>query len=117
MYPILFQSGRFHIYAYGFFIVAGFAAAAVLAVLKVRKSNIKISFENAAELFFYTVLSAFLGSRILYVLINFDVFYPSSFADIQSMGRRIGLLWGAFPCGCGCLLVYEAAWIAPLEIG
>jgi len=74
MYPILFQSGRFHIYAYGFFIVVGFAAAAVLAALKVRKSNIKISFENATELFFYTVLSAFLGSRILFVLINFDFF-------------------------------------------
>ena len=74
MYPILFQSGRFHIYAYGFFIVVGFAAAAVLAVLKVRNSNIKISFENATELFFYTVLSAFLGSRILFVLINFDFF-------------------------------------------
>jgi len=74
MYPILFQSGRFHIYAYGFFIVVGFAAAAVLAALKVRKSNIKISFENSTELFFYTVLSAFLGSRILFVLINFDFF-------------------------------------------
>ena len=74
MYPILFQFGRFHIYAYGFFIVVGFATATVLAVLKIRKSNIKISSENATELFFYTVLSAFLGSRILYVLINFDVF-------------------------------------------
>jgi phosphatidylglycerol:prolipoprotein diacylglycerol transferase len=74
MYPILFQFGRFHIYAYGFFIVVGFAAATFLAVLRVRKSNIKISFENAADLFFYTILSAFLGSRILYVLINFDVF-------------------------------------------
>jgi len=74
MYPILFQSGRFHIYAYGFFIVVGFVAATVFAVLKIRKSNIKISFENLTDLFFYTVLSAFLGSRILYVLINFDVF-------------------------------------------
>ncbi len=74
MYPILFQFGRFHIYAYGFFIVVGFAAATFLAVLKVRKSNMTISSEHAADLFFYTVLSAFLGSRILYVLINFAVF-------------------------------------------
>jgi phosphatidylglycerol:prolipoprotein diacylglycerol transferase len=51
-----------------------FAAATFLAVLKVRKSNIEISFENAADLLFYTVLSAFLGSRILYVLINFHAF-------------------------------------------
>jgi len=74
MYPILFQFGPFHVYAYGFFIVVGFVAATFLAILKVRKSNIDISLENAADLFFYTVLSAFLGSRILYVLINFHAF-------------------------------------------
>jgi phosphatidylglycerol:prolipoprotein diacylglycerol transferase len=74
MSPILFQFGRFPIYAYGFFIVAGFAAATVLGVLKIRKSDIKISFENGVDLFFYTILSAFLGSRILYVLLHFDVF-------------------------------------------
>ncbi len=74
MYPILFQFGRFRIYAYGFFIVLGLAAATFLAVLKVRKSDIRLSFENAAELLFYTVLSAFLGSRILYVLLHLDVF-------------------------------------------
>ena len=74
MHPILFQFGSFHVYAYGFFIVVGFAAATFLAVLKVRKSNIKISLEDGIDLFFYTVLSGFLGSRILYVLINFDVF-------------------------------------------
>jgi len=37
-------------------------------------SNIRISFEEIVELFFYTVFSAFLGSRILFVLINFDVY-------------------------------------------
>jgi phosphatidylglycerol:prolipoprotein diacylglycerol transferase len=74
MSPILFRIGRFPIYAYGFFIVVGFVVATVLAALKIRKSNIKISFENGIDLFFYTVLSAFLGSRILYVLINFDFF-------------------------------------------
>jgi phosphatidylglycerol:prolipoprotein diacylglycerol transferase len=74
MSPILFHFGRFPIYAYGFFIVVGVVAATVLAALKIRKSNIKISFEIGIDLFFYTVLSAFLGSRILYVLINFDFF-------------------------------------------
>ncbi len=74
MSPILFHFGRFPIYAYGFFIVVGVAAATVLAALRIRKSNIRISFENGVDLFFYTLLSAFLGSRILYVLINFDFF-------------------------------------------
>ena len=74
MYPILLQFGRFRIYSYGFFIVVGFVAATVLAVLRVRRSDIQISSENAADLFFYTVLSGFLGSRILYVLLHVDVF-------------------------------------------
>ena len=74
MCPILFQIGPFRIYSYGFFIVVGFVAATILAVLRARKSNIPISFENAADLFFYTVLSGFLGSRILYVLLHLDVF-------------------------------------------
>jgi phosphatidylglycerol:prolipoprotein diacylglycerol transferase len=74
MHPILFQLGNFHVYAYGFFVGMGFVVTASLAVLKIRKSNIKLSLENAADLFFYTILSAFVGSRILFILINFDVY-------------------------------------------
>jgi len=74
MHPILFQFGSFHIYAYGFFIGLGLATAAFLAVLKVRKSNSGVSFENIVDLFFYTVLSGLIGSRLLFVLVNFDVY-------------------------------------------
>ncbi len=70
MYPILFQFGSFKIYAYGFFIAAGFIVGLVLATLRARREG--IPFGNVVDLFFYTLLSAFLGSRILFVLINFD---------------------------------------------
>ncbi len=72
MYPILFQFGRFSIYAYGFFIAVGFVITLILASLKIRKSKAGISFGNLVDLFFYTVLSAIIGSRILFVLIHFD---------------------------------------------
>ena len=72
MYPILFQFGRFTIYAYGFFIAVGFVITLILASLKIRKSKTGISFGNLVDLFFYTVLSAIIGSRALFVLINFD---------------------------------------------
>jgi phosphatidylglycerol:prolipoprotein diacylglycerol transferase len=52
----------------------GFSTAVFLAALKIRKSKLRISFEHVADLFFYTVLSAVLGSRILFVLIEFDVY-------------------------------------------
>jgi phosphatidylglycerol:prolipoprotein diacylglycerol transferase len=74
MHPILFQLGSFRVYSYGFFVGMGFVAAGLLAVLKIQNSDIKLSLENWADLFFYTVLSAFLGSRILFILINFDVY-------------------------------------------
>jgi len=74
MYPILLQIGRFTIYAYGFFVILGFAIAAFLAVLKIQKSTIRISFETVADLFFYTIFSALIGSRLLFVLINFDIY-------------------------------------------
>lgn len=72
MYPILFRLGSVNIYAYGFFIVLGFVTGAVIAVLKVRKAGLGLSFEAAADLFFYTVLSAIIGSRLLFVLLNVD---------------------------------------------
>jgi phosphatidylglycerol:prolipoprotein diacylglycerol transferase len=74
MCPILFQFGSFTIYAYGFFIAVGFVATLTLASLKIRKSKIGISFGNLVDLFFYTILSAIIGSRILFVWINFDVY-------------------------------------------
>ncbi len=117
MHPILFQFGTFRIYAYGFFIVLGFVTAVVLAALKIRKSNIGVSFENIVDLFFYTVLSAFIGSRLLFVLINFDLYRQDPVRDIQNMGRRAGLLWRACLGRYGCLLLYEMAPVAHLEIG
>ncbi len=74
MYPILFRLGGLTIYAYGFFLILGIVVAGTLAVLKVRKEGLHLPFERVADLFFYSVLSALVGSRILFVLINFDLY-------------------------------------------
>jgi phosphatidylglycerol:prolipoprotein diacylglycerol transferase len=97
MSPILFHLGRFPIYAYGFFIAVGFVAATVLAALRIRKSNIKISFENGIDLFFYKVLSAFLGSRILYVLLNFDFFRQHPLQMFKIWGGGLVFYGGLIP--------------------
>ena len=73
MLPILFQVGGLTIYAYGFFLTLGMGVAGILAILKVRGKGLPIPFERIAGLFFYGVLSAIVGSRILFVLINFDL--------------------------------------------
>ncbi len=74
MYPILFRLGSLNIYSYGFFVILGFSFGAILAIHKARRSDIRISFDKIVDLFFYSVLSAIIGSRILFVLINFDFY-------------------------------------------
>jgi phosphatidylglycerol:prolipoprotein diacylglycerol transferase len=72
MYPILFRLGGLTIYAYGFFVALGFVAGVVLANLKARKEG--IPFDRVVDLFFYSVLSAILGSRILFVLLHLSAY-------------------------------------------
>ncbi len=74
MYPILFQLDGLTIYAYGFFLILGIVLAGILAILRVRKEGLQIPFERIADLFFYSILSAIVGARILFVLINFDLY-------------------------------------------
>ena len=74
MFPILFQFGSFHVYAFGFFVALGLILTVALAVLKIRRSNIEISLEQAADLLFYIILAAFLGARILFVLTDLAAF-------------------------------------------
>jgi phosphatidylglycerol:prolipoprotein diacylglycerol transferase len=72
MYPVLFHVGGVKVYAYGFFLALGFITGVVLAVVRARKEG--ISFDHIVNLFFYTLVSAIFGARLLFVLINFDAF-------------------------------------------
>jgi phosphatidylglycerol:prolipoprotein diacylglycerol transferase len=74
MYPILFRLDGLTIYAYGFFLILGIVVSGILVILRLREEGLGIPLERVADLFFYTVLSALVGSRILFVLINFDVY-------------------------------------------
>ncbi len=74
MYPILFRPDGFTIYSYGFFLILGIVVSGILAIQRVRKEGLPVPFERVADLFFYSVLSAVIGSRILFVLINVDLY-------------------------------------------
>jgi prolipoprotein diacylglyceryltransferase len=65
MFPILFRLGSVSVYAYGFFLALGFVVGLTLAVLKTQIEG--VPFEHVANLFSYTVLSAILGSRLLFI--------------------------------------------------
>ncbi len=70
MHPILFRLGSLNIYAYGFFIAVGFVLGFFFAVRRGRQEG--VPFERMVDLLFCTVLSAIIGSRLLFVLVNFD---------------------------------------------
>jgi phosphatidylglycerol:prolipoprotein diacylglycerol transferase len=70
MYPILFRLGSLNIYAYGFFVAIGFLLGFFIAVRRGREEG--IPFERIVDLLFYIVLSAIIGSRLLFVLTEFD---------------------------------------------
>jgi phosphatidylglycerol:prolipoprotein diacylglycerol transferase len=67
-----FPIGHLNIYAYGFFLALGFIVGLTLAVLKTQKEG--VPFEHVASLFFHTVFSAIVGSRLLFILVNFDLY-------------------------------------------
>jgi phosphatidylglycerol:prolipoprotein diacylglycerol transferase len=105
MYPILFRLGGLEIYAYGFFILLGFATGVFLAVHRARKTNVSISFERVADLFFYSVLSAILGSRILFVLINFNVYRKDPLQTFKIWEGGL-VFYGGFILAVGVSIVY-----------
>jgi len=76
MYPILFRLGSLNIYAYGFFIAIGFVLGFFHAARRGREEG--IPFERMVDLLFCIVLSAIIGSRSLFVLVNFEHYrdYP-----------------------------------------
>ena len=103
MYPILFRLGPLHIYAYGFFIALGFIAGLVLAILNARKEG--VPFERVVDIFFYTVFSAILGSRILFVLVNID-FYRDHPYHVFKIWEGGLVFYGGFIMAVGISIGY-----------
>ncbi len=86
MHPILFRLGSLNIYAYGFFVAVGFILGFFLAVRRSREEGIPL--ERVVDLLFCIVLSAIIGSRILFVLVNLEHYreYPLQIFNIWEGG-------------------------------
>lgn len=81
MYPILFTVGPITIYTYGLFIALAFLAGISLATLWAKREGIDP--EKIIDLSFYLILAAIIGSRSLYVLINFNYYLAHPLAIWQ----------------------------------
>ena len=75
MYPELFKIGPLTVHTYGLFVAMGFLAGISLAVSRAKK--IGLPHNQIADLGFYILLAAIVGSRVLYVFVNFSHFLSS----------------------------------------
>ena len=103
MCPVLFRLGGFTVNAYGFFIAVGFVVGFALVVRTARANG--IPFERVVELFFYTLLSSILGSRILFVLTDVDFFllHPSKILNLWEGGL---VFYGGLLCATAVAVAY-----------
>ncbi|MCP4023213.1 MAG: prolipoprotein diacylglyceryl transferase [Desulfobacteraceae bacterium] len=93
MHPILFQIGNFSLYTYGLFVALGFASA-----LWFTQQNAKphaINPQVISDIFFVGLISAILGARLLYVVIDFKA-YQDDFLGIFKIWEGGLVFFGGF---------------------
>jgi phosphatidylglycerol:prolipoprotein diacylglycerol transferase len=81
MYPILFQIGDFKIHTYGVFIALGFLTGIILALREARRVGEEP--ENILDLAFYSIIAAIVGSRLLYIVINYRYYIENPLEMIK----------------------------------
>ncbi len=68
MHPILIAIGKFRIYTYGFMVAMGVLVGTVLARRQAKREGIDP--DKILDITFYVLVSALIGSRLLFVLMN-----------------------------------------------
>jgi len=81
MYPILFQIGSFRIHTYGVFIALGFLTGIVLALREAKRVGEKP--ENILDLSFYSIIAAIVGSRLFYIILNYQYYIENPLEMIK----------------------------------
>ena len=79
MFPVLFRWGGFSLHAYGLFIAVGFLLGIGLALKEARRQG--LSGERLLDLSLVIIISAMIGSRLLYAIIH----YPQYLKDPLSI--------------------------------
>ena len=75
MYPILIEFGFFKIFTYGLLVATGFLVAILLASSRAEKEG--LDSQKVLDLCFYVMVSALLGARLLYVVVEYRYFLAS----------------------------------------
>ncbi len=95
--------GSFNLYTYGLFVALGFFTA--MQVSKINAKPHDISAETITDIFFVIFASALVGSRLLYVLINFSE-YKNNLIGIFQIWNGGLVFFGGFVAVCAACLIY-----------
>lgn len=108
MHPVLIRIGPLTIHTYGVLVAAGFLIGLALAVRQARKEG--IPGERIADIGFYILLSALIGSRLFFVLQNAGhyVNHPLDILKVWEGGLVFyGGLLLAIPVAVWCVKKYR----------
>lgn len=72
MYPVLLKYGPIHIFTYGFFLALAFLSAIYIGGREAERQGLNRS--QFYDMCFYTVVGAIVGSRLLYVILEYPIF-------------------------------------------
>jgi phosphatidylglycerol---prolipoprotein diacylglyceryl transferase len=103
MHPILINIGSLNLYTYGLFVAIGFLTA--MQVSKINAKSHGISRETISDIFFVILISAIVGARLLYVLINLD-FYKNNLLAVFQIWNGGLVFFGGFLAAVLASLVY-----------
>ena len=95
MFPVLLKFGDVGIYTYGFFVFLGTALGYWLALREARRANLDV--KKFSDLLFWTIISGFLGARILYVIVEWRWFLQQP--GIVLFGRSGFVFFGGIISG------------------
>lgn len=94
MHPVLFQIKNLVIHTYGFFIAMGFLAAIFISKREARL--VGEDPEKITDFIFWILVSGILGSRIFYVIVYWDKYYPGHLIDVVKIWEGGLVFYGGF---------------------
>lgn len=103
MHPILFKIGPVTIYTYGVFIAAAFFLGLALAVRQAKIAGEEP--QKIMDLGFYILISAIVGSRLLYIIVEFPE-YISDPVKILKVWEGGLVFYGGFIMTTATVIVY-----------
>jgi phosphatidylglycerol:prolipoprotein diacylglycerol transferase len=103
MYPVLFEVGRFPIYAYGLLLAAAYLLGLQLAVRRARARGLDGT--RVMDLGIWVIVSALVGAKLLLLAVDFEHF-RSNPAELLSLVRSGGVFYGGLALAVPVALIF-----------